>query len=212
MRKTKINAGKQLVVLLMICCLMSGTIQISRAKKLPHGWEGPHVTWQYNPATKTLTLSGKGRMTNEQEMEIADICYEDPYHHPDYERYRNQIKKVVFGEGITDAGFGCFFGMGNLTEVRFSDSIKVIREDAFQYCIKLKKVKLPVHLKKIEKEAFSYTRIKEIELPEGIKEVQEAAFDYSGLKKINIPKSLKELPPTIYAERKEMKSYKKFQR
>ena len=62
MRKTKINAGKQLVVLLMICCLLSGTIQISRAKKLPHGEAGPEVTWQYNPATKTLMFSGKGCM------------------------------------------------------------------------------------------------------------------------------------------------------
>ena len=208
MRKAMRKAGKQLVVLLMICCLMSGTIQISRAKKLPHGWEGPHVKWQYNPATKTLTLSGKGRMTNAQEMEIADICYEDPYHHPDYERYRNQIKKVVFGEGITDAGYGCFFGMGNLTEVRFSNSVKAIREEAFMYCSKLKKVTLPPHLKKIERAAFAYTNIKEIKLPEGIKEVQEDAFEYSGLKKINIPKSLKELPATIYAGKKWMKSYK----
>ena len=202
MRKTKINAGKQLVVLLMICCLMSGTIQISRAKKLPHGWEGPHVTWQYNPATKTLTLSGKGRMTNAQEMESADIAYEDPYHHPSYERYRNQIKKVVFGEGITDAGCGCFSGMENLTKVKFSNSIKAIREEAFMDCYRLKKVTLPPHLKKIEESAFSGTDIKKIKLPEGIEEVQEDAFEFTGLKKINIPKSLKELPPTIFAKKK----------
>ena len=192
MRNKMIQVGKQVIVLLVVCCLLSGSIPPASAKNLPHGWEGPHVTWQYNPATKTLTLSGKGRMTNAQEMESADICYEDPYHHPDYERYRNQIKKVVFGEGITDAGFGCFFGMGNLTEVRFSNSVKAIREEAFMYCSKLKKVTLPPHLKKIERAAFAYTNIKEIKLPEGIKEVQEDAFAFGVLKKINIPKSLKE--------------------
>ena len=110
------KAGKQLVVLLMICCLMSGTIQISRAKKLPHGWAGPKVTWQYNPANKTLTFSGKGWMEDLYD-ETSDILSK-----PEYAPYVNKIKTVVFKEGIISVGAACCYGMFNLTTVKFAKS------------------------------------------------------------------------------------------
>ena len=110
------KAGKQVIVLLVVCCLLSGSIPPASAKNLPHGWAGPKVTWQYNPANKTLTFSGKGWMEDLYD-ETSDILSK-----PEYAPYVNKIKTVVFKEGIISVGAACCYGMFNLTTVKFAKS------------------------------------------------------------------------------------------
>lgn len=201
MKNKMIQGGKQIIVLLLACCLLSGSIPLASAKNLPHGWAGKKVRWQYNPASQTLTFSGKGGMY------VSDDVEGNPFGHPEYHAYKKGIKTVVFEQGITSVGIGCCYNMKNLTKVRFSKSIKWIKEGAFKNCVKLKNVTLPPHLKSIGTHAFYNTAVSKLKLPEGFLEMQRETFRDRQLKTLNFPKSMKIFPQDLYYRNQDLKTY-----
>ena len=85
--------------------------------------ENDNVTWSYTTLANTniLTIAGTG--------EMAD--YNSNNHAPWYE-YKDDIKTVVIGEGVTSIGKYAFYGLSKLTSVSISASVACICSNAFE--------------------------------------------------------------------------------
>ena len=101
------------------------------------GVEGPKsgntINWTINSAG-TMTLSG----TNQRMEDFVN----NGAARPGWYSYREQIKKVVFEEGVINIGAYAFADCTNLAEVDFG-TVDTIGNNAFENCTSLKHVYLP---------------------------------------------------------------------
>lgn len=127
---------------------------------------GDNANWKYDAKTKTLTVSGSGPM------------WDYTVHEPEYMADPDtEIENVVIGKGITRVGsfafdFECIkkitlpetveeigycaFANTSITSLNLPEGLKVIENEAFAICEKLKKVTLPSAMKEVDSNAFSY--------------------------------------------------------
>ena len=143
------------------------------------------VHWTYVIPSKTLTISGTGKMASFGNF--AD-GYTAPWRSYD-------IDKVVIKDGITNigAGFLGYYGdlaSSNLFTVEMADSVLSIDNGAFTNS-RLARIKLSANLRSIGKLALSYTPITELQLPETL----EVLDGLSGtqITSLVIPDSVKEI-------------------
>ena len=99
----------------------------------------PNITWNYNRTTKVLTIAGSGTSTD----------YGDAIN-----RYKSEIKKLVFSEGITEIGSQEFKNFPALEEIEFG-GVKKIGDCAFSGCTSLKNLNLDGNLEEICEGAFN---------------------------------------------------------
>ena len=78
------------------------------------GTDGSDVTWTYNPDSKTLTISGTGEM----------VDYANADSQP-WKSYRNVIKSIVIGSGVTTIGKNAFNGCTGVTVTVNAECITV---------------------------------------------------------------------------------------
>ena len=99
---------------------------------------------------------------------------------------RDNIKKVIIGDGVTTVGKYAFYDCDNLTEVDLPDSLESIISYAFSYCEALKTIDIPDSLETISNSAFSYcSALTEVVLPKSLKYIDVYAFyNCSALKKV----------------------------
>ena len=141
---------------------------------------GDNVTYSFDPASGTLTISGKGPMTN----------YSSESARP-WDSYKNDITSVYIGSGVTHIGKTAFSSCKNVTSVTIPDSVTSIDEYAFSYCISLVDIILPDSVTRIGFRAFFYcTALTSIALPESLTSLGMGTFEYcSGLTSVTIPDS-----------------------
>ena len=89
------------------------------------GYYGGDSIWNYNQTTKVMTFTGTGYALS---LGI--------------QRYKNDVKKIVFSEGITGIEQGMFEDFTALEEIQFSSTVKRIWHNAFKGCTSLKSVNL----------------------------------------------------------------------
>ena len=89
---------------------------------------GDSVTWELNPATGTLTVSGTGAMT--------DYNWNSPFSDLDFSR-------LVIADGVTSIGAYAFEDCTALSDVSIADSVTSIGERAFFNCRALSAVSIP---------------------------------------------------------------------
>lgn len=163
---------------------------------------GENVTWVFNPATGTLTISGTG------DMYTMD--------HAPWFDYRGRIKKVVIESGVTSIGGfsslqyltsveipatvttianNTFNGCTALTQIVLPDSVESIGSYAFSGCSSLVSINIPKSLTTISWGMLSDCRsLAQITLHEGITEIENYAFnDCVSLTQIVIPNSVKQI-------------------
>ena len=87
---------------------------------------GPSCNWTLENGT--LTIEGSGKMYNQSGISPWD-------------NYKNDIKKVIIGEGITSIGKTVFQNHQNLENVILSNTIREIHEESFLNCENLINVK-----------------------------------------------------------------------
>lgn len=136
---------------------------------------GENLTWTYDDATKTLTISGTGAMadydTSEKHM--------NPWH-----TYRTRMSVVVIEEGVTSIGRYAFYDCVYLDSVKVSNSVTSIGEYAFLQT-GLSKIDLSANLKSIARHAFEHTALSSIEIPNSVTEIGDSVFfACSGLKSV----------------------------
>ena len=89
---------------------------------------GSGLTYYYEEATNTLTISktgeGTGKMNN-YALELYSPWYS----------YREEIKTVVLKSGVTSIGDFAFFNCSGLTSVVIPTGVTTIGDAAFHNCI-----------------------------------------------------------------------------
>lgn len=103
---------------------------------------GESLTWSLNSAGD-LTISGTGDMA-------SFIATGAPW-----AEYRNQVKLVILGQGVTSIGSSAFQDCENLETVRFPNTLTALGEAAFLRCGKLTNVSLPISLKSVGEDCFT---------------------------------------------------------
>lgn len=139
--------------------------------------EGTNVKWSFSD-DGTLTLTGSGEMDEWND----DIFWGQDRRVPWY-NYREQITKVVIGNGITY--IGCWsFAHTKITSITFPSSVKKIGMGALAYCYDLTEVKLNEGLEEIGLSAFSEDSLDHLYIPGSVKEIDASVFDDIGLSHI----------------------------
>lgn len=103
---------------------------------------GEALTWSLSTAGD-LTVSGTGDM--------ADFAATGA----PWAEYRDQVKLVIVGQGVTSIGSSAFQDCKNLETVSLPGSLTALGEAAFLRCGKLTNVKLPASLKSVGEDCFT---------------------------------------------------------
>lgn len=122
--------------------------------------EKASISYSFDEATGTLTLTGKGRMPDYNGQNMAP-----------WSSYSNTAKKIVVGEGITYLGEVAFWEFDSAQTAVLPSTLKEIGTAAFGNCSSLTEVNLPEGLEKINDYAFQNTYVESIRLPSTLKEL-----------------------------------------
>ena len=106
---------------------------------------GDNVTYVFEEATGTLTISGTGAM--------SDYDY---YSSSPWNSYRKNIKTVVLNDGVTSIGGCAFYLCIGLTSIEIPNSVTSIGYCAFQSCNGLTSIVIPNSVTSIGEYAFAY--------------------------------------------------------
>ena len=117
-------------------------VAITTNEEIASGSCGESLTWSLNSAGD-LTVSGTGDM--------ADFAATGA----PWAEYRDQVKLVIVGQGVTSIGSSAFQDCKNLETVSLPGSLTALGEAAFLRCGKLTNVKLPASLKSMGEDCFT---------------------------------------------------------
>ena len=93
---------------------------------------GDNVSYVYEEATGTLTISGTGAMQNYSTSSPAP-----------WSSYKSDIKKLVLNDGVTSIGGRAFRECSGLTAIEIPNSVTSIGGYAFQGCSGLTSIEIP---------------------------------------------------------------------
>ena len=141
---------------------------------------GDNVFWSYVEATKTLTISGTGAMTNYSSNNRP------------WNSYISSIQNVIIESGVTSIGDLAFYGCSGLTSVTIPNTVTSIGDLAFDGCSGLTSVIIPNSVTNIGESAFGgCVGLTSITIPNSVTSIGEEVFSScSGLTSITIPKSV----------------------
>lgn len=117
-------------------------VAITTNEETASGSCGEALTWSLNSAGD-LTVSGTGDM--------ADFTATGA----PWAEYRDQVKLVIVGQGVTSIGSSAFQDCKNLKTVSLPGSLTALGKAAFLRCGKLTNVKLPASLKSVGEDCFT---------------------------------------------------------
>lgn len=156
----------RIISILLAVCLIFGLLPVGvLAASATSGSCGKNATWSYNAATKTLSISGSGDMTDYETDPAMGI-----ENAPPWDDYREEIEHVIINEGITSIGaeaFGFQYTSNcysNLSSVSIALTVTKIGSCAFTNAEKLKSIDLP-NVTSIGYAAFNGTGIQSLMLP-----------------------------------------------
>lgn len=172
------NIKRILSLILSLAMLFSLTagLDLSAYAQTYSGTCGDNVKWTLDTDTRTLTISGSGRMTDY-------MCNGDV---PWYSQ-RADIKIVDIKSGVTSIGDDAFFGCNSLTRIAIPNSITNIGEWAFNGCENLTSIIIPNSITSIGYCAFQSAGLINITIPDSVKDIASSAFsNCRKLKYINV--------------------------
>ena len=140
---------KRILAMLLAAMLMVSLLPVSAfATDATSGTCGENVTWSFDEASGTLTISGEGWMYDL-------FAYE---YHPWYS-YRDKIKAVVIEDGITRIGNYTFKGLDELETVLIPNTVTEVGAGAFYDCSKIVELNIPASLVQLDANAFEYATV-----------------------------------------------------
>ena len=111
-----------------------------------------NMNWNLN-GNGVLTISGTGNMPDYSSTS-------QPWY-----KYRESIKQVKIGDGITGIGKYAFSGCTNLTSVTIPGNVTSIGDYAFSSCKSLEELTIPEGVKKLGAKIIADTYIEKIKVP-----------------------------------------------
>ena len=166
----------------VLAILTAGLTMISygddSSAEITTGSAGPTATWEYDSATKVLTISGTGAMTD-YDWGASFTSGMD-------------IETVVVAQGITHIGNLTFEDCSSLISVTIPDSVTSIGEFAFSCCTNLTSVTIPSSVTSIGEGAFECCdSLTSMIIPDGVTSIGDYTFNNcTGLASIVIPDSV----------------------
>lgn len=131
--------------------------QVSSETEIITGALSPSINYVLDKSKGTLTISGKGVIT---------------------EAVGENSEKLIIENGITGIGKNTFADFRALTSVTLPETLTDIQYCAFADCISLKTLKLPNGVKTIGDNAFAgCVSLETIFIPESVSDIDEPAFD-----------------------------------
>ena len=145
------------------------------------GYCGADVIWNYNSSTKTLTISGSGKMKDYNGVQLSP-----------WVNRKLDIEHVVIEEGITHIGDSSFYKATGIQDVSFPSTLVSIGSSAFsKTSMSGVNIVLPDSVNEIGSYAFSSSGIVSINLPQGITTIETGVFkNCASLKSIDFPQNL----------------------
>ena len=126
---------------------------------------GEGLTWHYDGATKSLTVSGTGAMED---------YHEDA---PPWEEVATAVCHLSIAEGVTYIGSNAFSGMESLSAVKLPTSVTKIADNGFSYCTALKEVEIPTGVDTLGTYCFAYCdQLKNVTLSDTVTQIGMDAF------------------------------------
>lgn len=101
------------------------------------------ITWSFDSSDGHLFLSGSGDMLEHEKTSDYD-----------WYGFRNSIKSVTIGEGVTSVGANAFTGFVNLGEIIVGKDVKKIGNNSFAGCAKLSLISFVGEPSEISSSAF----------------------------------------------------------
>ena len=180
---------------------------------------GEHLTWEYNPATTTLAISGTGAMTDYANSSANKAPWDS---------YKESIESIILPDGLTRIGNHAFYGCDNaaLTSVTIPNSVTNIGEYAFSNFHSLTSIEIPASVTSLESNAFSFSKnlqtvtfaagshletigekafssctgLTSAEIPAGVTSIGEYAFqNCSTLVSVTIPETVTSIRTNAFA-------------
>ncbi|MBO5560076.1 MAG: leucine-rich repeat protein [Firmicutes bacterium] len=157
-----------------------GNINATFVGDLPYGKCGDNAWWEYDEATQTLTISGKGA--------LWDTAWGVE---SKWGEYGSDIKTVKIKSGITSIG-EYNFKTHIITSIELPNTLENIGPNAFYECKKLKTINIPSGIKTIGVNAFrECISLQHIEIPEGVTDIAINTFNNcTSLKTVTIPSTV----------------------
>lgn len=157
------------------------------------------ISWAYDTAERVLTLSGSGAMPT----------YSYGSSVPWYS-FRDQIKSIVIGSGITSVGKYAFYYCSAVENISIPNGVTLLDEYAFSWCSSLKSISIPSTVKTIDMYAFNYcSALESVTIPDGVDIIwNRAFFGCSSLKDINIPDSVVQIAQQAFSNCRSLESIK----
>ena len=185
--KRFIKTLSALFSILIIVSILTPALNVNAEENVYSGTTGD-CSWEYDPDTKTITISGEGDMENYGYFEVTK--------HAPWYKFRAEIENVVFGSKVNTVGHYSFEKCSNLINIAFSEKITSIGQYAFSECIALKKIDLNEKLNKIFGGAFySCKSLTDVKLNDTIDSIGVDAFaNCTSLKSIKLPHNLSDCP------------------
>lgn len=162
------------IVLLLLAALVSMPLSAAYSGQL-----NDKISW-------TLTDAGALVITGTGDMPDYEWGSNAPYY-----VYRNRVKSVIVGNGITSLGNLMCNAFENLTTATLPSTIKRIGTGAFISCYNLNDFEIPQSVTIIGDQAFFGCACKELVLPAKLDSIGIQAFYQSKLTKITLPSSLR---------------------
>ncbi len=151
---------------LVVCLIFPLTRDNVSANTVGSGTCGENLTWELDDEG-TLRISGTGPMTK----------FQPPTVPVPWGSQREQIKKVILGQGVTQISQYAFYYCENLTSVSFPSGLTDIGYQAFYYCRSLTSVVFPESLTSIGSLTFDECRaLRKIKIPNKDTTIGHSAF------------------------------------
>ena len=139
-------------------------------------WVGS-IRWNYNHATKTLTISGSGAMPDYEQSQAQpwrNVCHDD------------KCTTIVIENGVSAIGKNVFSFLGDVNSVTIPGTVKSIGESAFSACFSLENIEIPEGVESIGEKAFSASRLRTVAIPKTVETIDKFAFsECNYLKTVN---------------------------
>ena len=142
---------------------------------------GEKLTWSFDEATGTLTISGSGDMYNHYW-----------YDNRPWFDVLEKITAVVIEDGVTGIGQCAFLSCENLKTVKICDTVASIGERAFAGCTALETVVIPDSVSNLGDFAFvNCTALKNLTIGNGVSSLGQWVFGQcTSLTTVHIPASV----------------------
>lgn len=144
-----------------------------------------------------LIITGTGEMTdyyystygyNYIDGSISDVQWSEA---PPWYEFREHIKTVTIGDGITYVGSGSFFDCDNLTAINLPEGIERLGTSCFLSCDSLEEVFLPDSVERLEAGAFGCcTSLRSVKFSNSLNYIGNSAFENTALSTVFLPESV----------------------